>query len=385
MDHYDYIIAGAGAAGLSLALALIQSDISGRSVLIIDRETKSKNDRTWCFWTDKPTGLESILYRSWSKLRFISPSFDREFDLGNYRYHMIRGIDYYKFARQKIGAHAKFDWIQGTVQSIIDTPHGAQVTVDGNRYSGDFVFDSILRPGDISPVSAQYHDLKQHFVGWIIEASGDIFDPNIPVLFDFRTPQAGAMRFVYILPFSPNSALIEYTLFSPSLLSPHEYQRGLQNYINDVLGINTYKIVESEQGIIPMTDRIFERQNGEHILNIGTKGGMVKPSSGYAFLRMHCDSAAVVQSLKKHGHPFDIEESSIRYRWFDTILLQIMLRHPNECSNIFEILFRRNSIQSIFRFLDEDGSWSNDLRILGSLPPYRFLEALIKVKLFQKI
>jgi len=134
-----------------------------------------------------------------------------------------------------------------------------------------------------------------------------------------------------------------------------------------------------------MTDQLFTRKAGAHILNIGTKGGRVKPSSGYAFWRIHEDSKAIVQSLSKYHHPFSIPESSVRYRWFDTILLQIMLRHPNECADLFTILFKKNSIQSIFRFLNEDGSWRNDLKILSSLPPYRFIEALIKVKLLKRV
>ena len=385
MDHFDYIIAGGGAAGLSLALELIQSDLSGRSVLIIDRDTKSQNDRTWCFWTDQPTGLESILFRSWSQIRFVAPTFDHVFPLNNYRYTMVRGIDFYDYAKQKINASPNFHWNHGKVNSIVDTPHGAQVDVDGKIYSADFVFDSIIRPADLSHQPQKYHYLKQHFVGWIIETPDPFFDPQTPTLFDFRTPQKGAMRFMYTLPFSANTALIEYTLFSASLLPQAEYLQALKEYVEKVLGINAYEIKETEQGVIPMTDYIFRRRLGAHILNIGTKGGRVKPSSGYAFWRIHQDSKAIVRSLMNDLHPFNIPESPVRYRWYDTILLQIMLRHPNECADLFTILFKRNSIQSIFGFLNEDGDWLNDLKILSSLPPFRFMQALYRVKFLKKV
>ncbi len=385
MVHYDYIIAGGGAAGLSLALELIESDLSGRTILIVDRETKSQNDHTWCFWTDQPTGLETTLFRSWKQIRFVSSSFDQIIPLENYRYHMLRGIDYYDYARNKIAAYPNCHWIQGAVNAITDTLQGAQVDIDGELFSADFVFDSILKPADINPQPLKYHYLKQHFVGWVIETPEPSFDPQTPILFDFRTPQDGAMRFMYILPFSPNLALVEYTLFSAALLSQSEYRHGLQEYLEKILGIENYEIKEIEQGVIPMTDQIFTRKSGAHILNIGTKGGRVKPSSGYAFWRIHEDSKAIVHSLSTYHHPFFISESSSRYRWFDTILLQIMLRHPNECADLFTILFKKNSIQSIFHFLNEDGSWLNDLKILSSLPPYRFIEALLKVKLLKRV
>ena len=116
MVHYDYIIAGGGAAGLSLALELIESDLSGCSLLIVDRETKSQNDHTWCFWSDQPTGLEPILFRSWAQIRFVSTSFDQIIPLENYRYHMLRAIDFYDYARKKISAYPNCHWIQGTVR-----------------------------------------------------------------------------------------------------------------------------------------------------------------------------------------------------------------------------------------------------------------------------
>lgn len=50
MQKYDYIIAGGGLAGLSLAYYMNQTVLREKSILIIDQDTKTKNDRTWCFW-----------------------------------------------------------------------------------------------------------------------------------------------------------------------------------------------------------------------------------------------------------------------------------------------------------------------------------------------
>ena len=48
---YDFIIAGAGCAGLSLLYRILQEPaLQNKSVLIIDKDTKNSNDRTWCFW-----------------------------------------------------------------------------------------------------------------------------------------------------------------------------------------------------------------------------------------------------------------------------------------------------------------------------------------------
>ena len=71
-QHYDFIIVGSGAAGLSLAYHLINSPLRDRSILIVDRAPKERNDRTFCFWTDQPAPFEQIVYRSWDQLRVVT-------------------------------------------------------------------------------------------------------------------------------------------------------------------------------------------------------------------------------------------------------------------------------------------------------------------------
>jgi lycopene beta-cyclase len=134
-----------------------------------------------------------------------------------------------------------------------------------------------------------------------------------------------------------------------------------------------------------MTDRPFPRKLGEHIMAIGTRGGLVKPSSGYAFLRMQNDAEAILNSLYKYGTPFHVSPSPWRYRLFDTIMLQVMHRQGNLMKEIFVQLFKNNKIQDIFRFLDEEASLPENVRLIASLPTAPFLKALFRVKLLRKV
>ena len=385
MESYDYIIAGGGAAGLSLAYHLIRSDLKDRSILIVDKDAKNQNDRTWCFWIDHSTDFDPILYHSWGQVRFTSRDFDGVIPLGKYRYNMIRGLDFYNFTRENLSHFPKVHFLKGSITAIKDQAGGALVVVDGNPFFGKFVFDSLIGPDFILPDPGRYHYLKQHFAGWVIETDRPVFDPDTPILFDFRTPQNGAMRFMYILPDSSTQALVEYTLFSASLLTDAEYEQALADYLRNTLCISTYRVLEKECGMIPMTDNPFPRRASLHVLNIGTKGGRVKPSSGFAFLRIQNDSAAIVQSLIKFGHPFSIPSTPRRYQLFDSILLQIMFRHPEECAHIFSMLFKKNSPERLFRFLDERGPLMNDILLMTSLPIYRFIEALFRLKGLQRV
>jgi lycopene beta-cyclase len=52
--EFDYLITGAGAAGRSLAYALLRCPaLQDKKILLVDRERKTGNDRTWCFWEDR--------------------------------------------------------------------------------------------------------------------------------------------------------------------------------------------------------------------------------------------------------------------------------------------------------------------------------------------
>ena len=64
---YDYIIVGAGAAGLMLANAMaLDPFFSDKRILILDKDPKEANDRTWCFWEKNEGPLEALICRDWS-------------------------------------------------------------------------------------------------------------------------------------------------------------------------------------------------------------------------------------------------------------------------------------------------------------------------------
>ena len=68
---YDYIIAGGGCAGLSLVMRMLkESQLSTKKILIIDKDSKQLNDRTWCYWEKGEGFFDEIVYRKWEKAWF---------------------------------------------------------------------------------------------------------------------------------------------------------------------------------------------------------------------------------------------------------------------------------------------------------------------------
>jgi lycopene beta-cyclase len=270
--RYDYILAGGGAAGLSLANHLVHSPLKEHTILIIDQDQKAQNDRTWCFWTTQPTLYDDILYRTWTQIRIVSDDFSGRYHLAPYQYHMLRGIDFYNHVRSILARFPNVHFVQGNISRIEDGTDHACVWVNDIPYEGRWVFNSLFLANNYAPKSNRNHYLMQHFKGWEIRTTRDYFDPSAATMFDFRTPQHHAMRFLYVLPYTPQHALIEYTLFSANRLSPAEYEQGLKTYIEDTLNISTYSILNEENGVIPMTDQPFPRRASPHILNTGTRG-----------------------------------------------------------------------------------------------------------------
>ncbi len=382
--QYDFIFAGGGLAALSLAFQLARSPLRDRSMLIVDRDAKDRNDRTWCFWTKEPTPFEAIVHRSWRQFRLAGGGQEQVVPLADYRYQMIRGLDLYQFVRQELAALPNVTFLRGVVERIEDGPQGASVMVDGQAYQGRWVFDSRFRFPPSGASDEHALRMQQRFKGWEVETIEDAFDPRTPTFMDFRTPQDGQMRFFYVLPLSTRRALVECVsvgCVSVECVSMDvlDYDRALKGYLSDVLGVKSYRVVRHEGGASPLTDQPFRRRAGASIMNIGVLGGMIKPSTGYAFLRIQEDSRAIVASLLKTGQPFGVPASSPYYRLCDAVMLQIMSQRGDWLGSILARLFRNNPVDRVFRFLDEVSTPAQNVRLMASLPILLFVRAGLAV------
>jgi lycopene beta-cyclase len=371
---FDYIIAGAGCAGMSLALHMIASGkFNDKQVLLVDRDLKKSNDRTWCFWERGKGLFEDIVYRQWQKLWFHGTGFSSEVNIDPYHYKMIRGIDFYNYCLKTIRGQRNFSVIHDTVEDTF-SEENTGVIVNGERIRSSFVFNSILfqKPA----LSPKQYWLLQHFKGLLIETDTPVFDPEVATLMDFRMDQQPGTAFCYVLPFSPTRAMVEYTLFSPELLKPEAYDSGLEQYIGKVLRIPSYRILDQEFGVIPMTNFKFPRRKG-NIINIGTAGGQTKGSSGYTFNFIQKHSAELVQQLHSAGTPSPSANKK-RFSFYDSVLLNILQKRTLEGKDIFTRLFKSNKPGLVFKFLDNETSLSEDLRIISTLPTAPFTKAAIQ-------
>jgi lycopene beta-cyclase len=374
-NHYDYIIAGSGCAGLSLASRLITSEnLKNQRILLIDREHKKHNDRTWCFWEKNEGFFEPIVFRSWNALDFRSSTLSRRLNITPYRYKMIRSADFYRHCNEILSKASNLEQVQAPVESFRSLDQGVEVTAGGKTFHAKFLFNSTLN--GISFDHEPHIFLRQHFRGWVIRTEGDVFDPAVATLMDFRVPQHHGTSFFYVLPVAPNRALIEFTLFTRDILTSEEYDHNLRDYIRDHITRDPYTIEEHEDGVIPMTNYPFRSREG-NIINIGTAGGHTKASTGYTFQFIQKGTASIVASLTETGVPVALQ-SPKRFSWYDSTLLRVLSSNGNMGSDVFTRIFKEGDPVSVLRFLDNESTIGEELKIINRMPKGEFLAASVK-------
>ena len=374
---YDYIIAGAGCSGLSLLYKIIQTpSLQKKSILVIDKNQKKNNDRTWCFWEKNPGPFESIVYARWNTLEFISDDTNKKVDLGQYTYKMIQGIHFYNFVLEYAKKFKNVVFIQESIIDIDSIFNEAKVITKKNTYTAKYVFNSTNL---FNPKINKQNSLLQHFKGWNIKTVDPAFNSKVGKLMDFSVSQENGATFMYVLPTSSTNALVEYTLFSPSPLKQEKYIKELKKYIKEVLKIENYTIEHEEFGIIPMSLAKFEQNPKPNVINLGTSGGYTKASSGYTFQFIQKNVLDIVKNLKAGKSP--VQNLSFKnkiYRWYDRTLINVLLTKKLTGKEIFTIMFKKNSAHKILAFLGNESTITEDILIMKKFPKIPFLLAGIK-------
>lgn len=373
-SSYDYIILGSGCSGLSLAVRMHEAGLlEGKRLLMVDRSEKLSNDRTWCFWEAGRGFFESVVNHSYQTLTVHRGEDTLPLNIAPYRYKMIRGLDFYKYCKEKLQSCAGVSFRTGEIE-LKEDQSSTRISINGEELntSGSLVFNSIYQSKGNASLQ-----LLQHFKGWVIQTEESVFDSSAARLMDFRVSQAEGATFVYVLPLSNKRALVEYTLFTPSLLQPETYDKALAAYIKQYVTASGYSIEEEEWGVIPMNnERLPFYRNGMY--QLGTAGGQTKPSTGYTFQFIQKQTAWIVDCLSAGGKLPQKYEAPARFRFYDSVLLDLLERKEPPGDAIFWRLFERNSGAEVFRFLDNDTSLLQELKLISSLPVPPFLGAALR-------
>lgn len=377
MKHFDYIFTGTGLAALMTVYKMVLcGKFKDKSILLLDENPKKNNDRTWCFWQEELTIWEESISKKWNSALFANEQFARDLDLQPYQYSMIQGLDFYRQVFEHILKETNITFIIEKVTEINELENHVYVASETESFTCSTVFNSIFDKGDVLN-QTQYPLLQQHFIGWFVKSKQAVFTPEQATFMDFSVAQKGNTRFMYVLPVSETEALLEYTLFSHQLLKKEEYETEIQNYIQK-LGISQYEIVEKEQGSIPMTCYPFWKKNTKRVLNIGTAGGWTKASTGFTFKNSDKKSTQLVSFLETETNLIQFHKKN-KFWYYDLLLLNILDRYNELGSHIFSSMFKKGNPNLIFKFLDEETTLFEDLKVILKCPKWLFIRSLFQI------
>ena len=391
---YDYIIAGAGGAGLSLLHYLLASPIlSNKQILVIDQSLHKTNDRTWCFWEIGDHEFESLVQHRWDAISIHAESFSKKLPTSPFSYKMIQGIDFYNYVMTAAKLKPNVHWVEAAISNIteinVQQPQKeVLIEWDGGSAKAKMVFTSILPFQMNNLASASKYDsrnqssthlpfLWQHFKGRTVTFDQPVFDQKVARLMDFNVPQHGATAFMYLLPINEMQALVEYTLFSDQILAISEYDKVLNEYLAKHYPDFTYTIQHEEIGAIPMTQQVFSNYNAP-IYPIGALGLAIKASTGYAFQFIQQQCKSIVAQLEQ-GSVINTNVHNTRHRFYDAVLLHVLFYHKMQGAQIFKRIFAKNNAATVFKFLSNTSTIWEDIQIMRSLPTRIFLPAAITV------
>jgi lycopene beta-cyclase len=264
----------------------------------------------------------------------------------------------------------------------IDIPEsGTTRTVE---VSARWVFDSV---GPGTSAEAPMSGMQLDFLGLHVECPTDAFEPGTATLMDFRTDQSSGVAFMYVLPTSARTALVERTVFAhPRAAEPHvadprvaecDQEELVVEYLTQCLGVGSYEITGREIGVIPLDRRPRATPKGS-VIPIGARAGMVKASTGYGFERIQRHSAAIAACLSDGRSPAHATPTHRWNRALDNALLTVLRDDPADALRFFETLLTGNPVQRVLAFLDEDASLRAQLRLFATLPMAPFARSQVR-------
>ena len=97
------------------------------------------------------------------------------------------------------------------------------------------------------------------------------------------------------------------------------------------------------------------------------------------FQRIQAQSRRIVASLLATGQPFYSEPGLSRHALMDSVLLNVLDTGRERGKDFFEKLFWSNPPQQVLRFLDEETSLVEDLRMMATVNMPAFIISTLEV------
>jgi lycopene beta-cyclase len=371
----DYAIVGAGLSGLMLARALLRVASPRARLLVADPRPRDDGPVTFAYWSRQPGPLEEWTIRDWDTLTIIGRSGVRQqVALGRWRYRAVDWARARADLLERTMADPRVSFVATAVDGVTDGPHSATVRLGGREMSSRWVFDSRPRPlGKATSASGRARPtMTQTFHGVWVSSDRPSIRTDAATLVDFSADDGDDLGFSYVLPVTPSLAMVMAVRMGATSVLPDP-----QPTVERLFDGADWHVRGRESGATSLAVGRRSRRLGRHVLDVGTRGGRVRPSTGYAVTRIVTDSEAIRRSLTRHDHPFAVPPDPRWQRTLDAIWLRALARERADLEPAFLALFAGAPIDATLRFLDGEATPDDVLTVVRSLPAAPFLRALL--------
>lgn len=364
-QHAPIVFIGFGVA-TDITIHVMEShNLLKDGMVIYDLYMAPMVHKTLCFWSDTESALFKTLQHcieySWNKAHTDQnpPQNLEELQYHQMSAHSLRASTMNILRKYKVHFH------QEEVLSLESKPNQTTVLGTKTACTSALIFDS-------RPLPARDGILIQSFTGYTVILEEPKLQTESICLMDFDMPQDEHTQFMYVLPYSKTQALCECTRFGTEKLPEPLARQHVEKYVREKYG--NAQIHMKETGVIPMHP-IEPASTPKHVIAIGGRAGMIKPSTGYAVQFMFDHATNICRSqLSLRASTKRVQ----RFQFYDALLISILTNKPHLGRPIFRKLFTSTSMETVFRFLSERTNIQTEAQIFLKLPIPPFLKTAIQ-------
>lgn len=371
----ELVIMGGGCAGLSLARQLAILEKHGHAIpetTILEPREEYLHDRTWCFWQPAHVPVDTRIAHEWERWSFSERGGSRILhEGGSWRYRCLPSDRFYREATS---------WIQGSSQIRLKTavPVFSAAKGDGEDHRIETP-EGPLKAGmvvDTRPPSTRGKPLLlQQFIGVEVKTAVPMQDPGCVGLMENMQQDEHGFLFHYVLPYSESKCLLEVTRFTADKV-PWERMEEDLGRARQACDLSNAGESRRERGIIPMGLPAQNLSTGPTWAVAGTRGGAIRPATGYGFQRIAAWAESCARSLVEDGCVLSQPSFPRSIRWMDDLFLRLLRRKPELAPQLFMRFAGRLSPGQSVRFLSNKPNLYDKWRVVRSLPAQPFLEQL---------
>ena len=270
---WDIILAGGGLANGLIAYRLRQVRPELR-VLLLEAGDRLGGNHTWSFHgpdltAEQAAWLDPFIVHRWPACEVAFPKRTRRLRIS---YRSVSSDRFHALLVAALGDAVRFG------AEVAELSATEVRLADGRRLTAGAVIDGRGAAPTPHMVLAW-----QKFLGVEIRFA-EPHGLDAPTLMDATVAQEDGYRFVYVLPFGPDTALVEDTYYAdrPDLDGPALHARVLA-YVAE-RGWTVAEVLREERGILPITlgGDIEAFWRGPEIPRSGLRAGLFHPVTGYS-------------------------------------------------------------------------------------------------------